>query len=379
MSMPVSPQRAVRILGAVRIALAAIWLAALSTSPDPATMPASAWRPVSLAYAFAAKPDAVYLQLVFLVAVLATILLLIGAATRVSGPICFAASALHLCLVHSFGKIGHDDAVMLLILFPLLFSAWGEALSVDGLRGGEAPPPPSPAPWPADWALWLATLAVALPYLSAGGLKLYYGKFLASGTFAAFLESRIIHAATWDPDPQAPWALGLMEWLLGRPLVMRVAAFGTVAFELGFWIGLCSRRLRLLAWATAVAFHAGIWLLSGIGFEVQLAAGVVMILATGAFLVGGVESAAPTGARSPAPIVVVTALTASLAVLVATHWLLPAEWQPSWLVDLRSTLPRFRWSADGTTTALAYMTAGVVAIVWGLRWPARSRRPAGAR
>src|SRR4029078_3516477 len=95
-----------------------------------------------------------------------------GTVTRVSTLASFVLGFYLLGLPHNFGKVNHDDAIIVLIFAVMALSRAGDAWSLDAtiarrLRGGR------PLPVPASsgeytWPLRCVWLALALIYLAAG-------------------------------------------------------------------------------------------------------------------------------------------------------------------------------------------------------------------
>lgn len=223
-----------------------------------------------------------------------------------------------------------------------------------------------------------------------GALKVAHGHFLASGTFAGFLESRLLHAVHAKPWPQPAWITATTHWAVDQPTLMVVAAYGSVAFELGFWLGLCSHRLRLVAWATAVAFHTGIRLTTGIGFMAHVQVCLIMAIATAVLVArerrrpppSAVEALAPTTSDSDAAAVaptVTAALAGSLVVLLAARWLVPADL----VLALRAPLVTRLWPLgvriSGTEADLVLLMGGALTAAATTLWIVRDWRRARCR
>lgn len=273
-----------RLFGVLRIGLAQCWLTELYRFRSIESAPASGWRPVSLCHLLHDVPDPQFVGLLHALAIASTRLLLIGAWTRIAGVLSFASGCLLACIGMSYGSIAHSANSLHLVFAVMLFSDWGRGLSVDCLwRRWRGVPDPAQDAAPA-WPLWLAVFVIALPYFSSGLLKVLGGHFLRTGNLDLFLKACIVDANFVRGEPFPAWVQAIQEWLLARPILTRLLAIGTVAFEMGFWLGLFSRRTRLAALGAAVAFHAAIGILAHIFFRIHVMV-LLLLLASHAVLV----------------------------------------------------------------------------------------------
>jgi hypothetical protein len=302
------------ILGALRIALVHLWLYSLWDFRDLGLMPEGAWEPISLAFAFRRMPTAGFFDALYVAATGSALLLLAGAWTSVSGPATVAFGTVLACLAMSFGKVMHDLNGLVLVLFVLSFSNWGRGLSIDAWRARTNPLSPT-SPAQVGWALWACAFALALPYASSAGLKIWNGQFLSPENFPRLLARFAVRVGE-----RTEADLWLVEWLLARPTWAHGMAFVGVGLELGFCLGLLSRPLRIMAWAGAILLHCGISVLLGIHFRQHTMLCAYLLVAEAALALA--DRRRPAGASSPMrgapswPIVAVMMACLALAVLV---------------------------------------------------------------
>src|SRR6185503_18733280 len=126
--------------------------------------------------------------------------------------------------------------VMTVLLFCLIWTETGQVWSLDA-RGGRTALRPLP-----EWPLWLMRCQVALIYLSSGLYKFAY---------PGWRDGTAVHwAMNLNAFHRFPWPL--------PPLLAPMEAFltwGTLLFELGFWLMVLFRRTRMLALVAGVGLH----------------------------------------------------------------------------------------------------------------------------
>lgn len=130
--------------------------------------------------------------------------------------------------------------VMTVLLFCLLWASTGIVWSLDA-RGTVVHSVPSQPAWP----LWLMRCQIAIVYLSSGLYKFAY--------------------PTWRDGTAVHWALNLNAFhRFPWPLPVQLAPFeafltwGTLLFELGFWLAVLFRRTRPWALVAGIGLHAGL-------------------------------------------------------------------------------------------------------------------------
>ncbi len=202
----------------------------------------------------------------------ALVLACVGLATRASVAVAALLSLYLLSLSHEFGKVGHGDAVAVLVLTVLALSRCGDAFSVDRwLRARRGEPPPAPSGhyrWPVR-AVWLLTSCILA---SAGFAKLQRSglAWIFSDNLAALLvQHRYYHGGQgWTS-----LGLTLAQW----PLVTQGLAAATVLLETGFFLSMLDWRLR------AVLVPAALFML--VGFAALLGPVFVLLMGTLVFFV----------------------------------------------------------------------------------------------
>jgi len=131
--------------------------------------------------------------------------------------------------------------VMTVLLFCLLWASTGGVWSVDSRRRPAGPPALQPA-----WPLWLMRFQIAIVYLSSGLYKFAYPMWRDGTGVHWALNLNAFHRFPWPlPIQLAPFE-SLLTW-------------GTLLFELGFWLLVLFRRTRPIALAAGVGLHAGLF------------------------------------------------------------------------------------------------------------------------
>ena len=130
--------------------------------------------------------------------------------------------------------------VMTVLLFCLVWTETGQVWSLDA-RWGHKEFRPLPA-----WPLWLMRCQVAIVYLSSGLHKFAY--------------------PMWRDGTAVHWALNLNafhrfpgSWPVAAAPVEAFLTWGTLLFELTFWLLVIFRRTRPLALIGGVGLHAGLF------------------------------------------------------------------------------------------------------------------------
>ena len=131
--------------------------------------------------------------------------------------------------------------VMTVLLFCLLWANTGGVWSLDA-RGRPSDRPASQPAWP----LWLMRFQIALVYLSSGLYKFAYPMWRDGTAVHWALNLNAFHRFPWPfPIQLAPFE-ALLTW-------------GTLLFELSFWLMVLFRRTRPFALAAGVGLHAGLF------------------------------------------------------------------------------------------------------------------------
>ncbi|HEX6940099.1 MAG TPA: DCC1-like thiol-disulfide oxidoreductase family protein [Longimicrobiales bacterium] len=220
------------------------------------------WEPVFLLRFFhLPQLSAPILGLLEAIWKMALLLCCIGLFTRPSGWTAFLLGAYLFGLQHSFGKVRHHDAILVLSLGLLALSRAGDAFSVDRLirraRGGPDARPPAPSgeyTWPVR-GVWVI---MALVFLGAGVSKLQDAG--PAWVFSDNMANTLIEANYGITNgPLVPWGLHLAQigWLT------RLMALGALGVELAYPLALFSRRARWLLVPAVLGMQIGIRVILG--------------------------------------------------------------------------------------------------------------------
>lgn len=259
---PTSPEQ----LGAARAAyclLTFLFYLPTDFSPWGAVDP-RLWRPLPV-FEWLQLPQAsptvlVVLQVAWKLALLAAA---VGWHTRVAAGLASALAFYLLGLTNCFGVIGHDRAIVGVILFILAASRSGDAFSLDCWlrrgRGFSAPTASGEYTWPVR-AVWLL---LAHLYFSAGVAKLSLGgwEWVFSDNLAYLLQR--VHYYPANAPPWTDWGLEAAR----RLWLTRALAGATVLLELGYPLALVSVRARWALIPAALAMHLGVRAILGPTFE----------------------------------------------------------------------------------------------------------------
>lgn len=199
--------------------------------------------------------------------VLFAALLLVGRWTRIAS----LGTALTILAIDSagyaFGKIDHD---ILLVLAPLTlaFSGWGEALSLDAQRRGEAPSPASTEASSEANAWTTALLALLLGWaMFSSGARKALNEWLDPDLWCTYGHLVRNYLVTGRETWAGALALGFQEaWF------WKLVDWGTLGFELGFLFAVLHRGAFRVFLAIAALFHLGVHLL----FDITFAGNVIV-------------------------------------------------------------------------------------------------------
>lgn len=378
-----------RVLALMRIALCYVLVISLLGAQSPAKLPASAWQPVSLGYLLEGPPSPIFAELLLAVAFASTVMLALGLFTRWAGPVCLATSIAYVSFSMCFGKIGHSGNSALLVLFVMMFSDWGAVWSLDQLRRRKRVAHDAmPSPWP-EWPIWMSTFAVALPYLSAGLLKIVKGNFLADTTLARTLAGRIVQrqAEGKQIDALVTWSF---DRLFEHPWLIQWMAFGAVALESLFWVGLLTRRLRIIMLSLMIVLHSSISILMYINFGRHMMVCVILLGATGLLLLRDrfaafaralparpLEAGGPTITNQMGLPIKIGALFAGTCVLVVAcgWWLANSELDPSVRAPIKSAISPFMHKIQRAQTPVLLVFGLVTALCTAIWYCLEPRLP----
>jgi len=163
-----------------------------------------------------------------------------------------------LSVPNNFGRAGHGDGVIIILLWVLAFSYCGDAWSLDRKFSGRSDPPAASGEY--TWPIRMVWILMSLVYFGAGCTKLY-DSGLAWVTSDNMALNFLAHQVN-NSNPTLDWGrhLARLAWFSKG-----LAAF-TLVLELGFPLALFNRTARKL-WVPGMFFaHVGIALLMGVFF-----------------------------------------------------------------------------------------------------------------
>ena len=262
-----------RDLALLRVAIvlvllaSALWPGALDTQLRLARLPREWFDPIPslkilmLPFGWGARPGAEALVCAWVVCGVSGIAALIGAYTRVTLAVFAIAITFLLSHLYSYGTLQHSEAAAVIVLWMLMLTPCGEALSVDALRARvaesagrgrferrEGQRMSRDARWPLRVVQWLLVLI----YLSAGLWKIVRGQ---SGWMNGYtMQFHLLVDGSTHGVPLAI-AAARVHWM------GVVSAVLTVLFELTFVVCVLFPRTAPVYLAMGVGLHAGIWIL----------------------------------------------------------------------------------------------------------------------
>ena len=204
------------------------------------------------------------LQLIWKISLLTSCL---GLASRVSLWTSFVAGFYLFGIPHNFGKVHHNDTLIVLIMAVFALSRATDVLTLDrwlerwwNVRWGSPAPAAGPAPsgeytWPVR-AVWVL---MSIVFFAAGFSKVAYSGL--DWALSHNLENTIV-AHFYSHRP--PTRLGLYVAQVG--LLCQATAVATLVLELGAPLALVSRRLRWVFPPGLFLMQLAIWILLGVNF-----------------------------------------------------------------------------------------------------------------
>jgi predicted DCC family thiol-disulfide oxidoreductase YuxK len=263
----------VRDLAYLRIAIVfvlladALWPGTLGHQLRLAQLPSEwftaipALKVLMLPFGWGARPTALTIVAAWIVCGVAGFAALVGAYTRWSLAIFATASTLLLAHFYSYGTMRHPQAAATIVLWMLILTPCGRALSVDAMRRRVAESERRGRFVPADeeemsrharWPLRTVQWLLVIVYLSAALSKITLGKtaWLNGYTMSYYLlVDGIGHGIPMSV------ALAHVHW------IGIAAAALALTFELTFVICVLFPRATPAYLAAGGALHTGIWLL----------------------------------------------------------------------------------------------------------------------
>lgn len=181
----------------------------------------------------------------------------IGLRTRAAMAGAFVLGFYLLGLPHNFGKIHHDNGLIVLVLGVLALSRAGDALSVDRWLARRRGAAAATASGEHTWPVRLVQTIVAISFFAAGVAKLRVSGWgwVGSDNLANLL---VLHHYTQDPPLTD---LGLT--LAAHPLLARALALASLLLELAAPLAVFSERARRLVVPGLVGMMAGFLLFFG--------------------------------------------------------------------------------------------------------------------
>jgi hypothetical protein len=239
---------------------------------DWASVSNAFWMPIPLFRLTGLQPlPAVQLAALEFVWKTALLLSCVGLFTRASTLVSFVLGLYFFGLPHNFGKIHHNDTLVVLIMGILALSRAGDAFSLDALRaawrrvpaaispGPESPSPPREELAEYRWPVRLIAVLMTLVFFGAGFSKLS-NSGLAWITSDNMASTLIAHH--YSHYPPTDWGLHLAQW----KVPCRALAAATILFELGAPVALLGRRAAFVIFGSLLCMQIGIWALLGLGF-----------------------------------------------------------------------------------------------------------------
>ena len=245
------PAKTERQLSAVVTGLAALMGLQMAFFPwsELAQLPPSLVRPVPVLWFLDSMPPAGAIVAVQVVGVVAAALAAFGWRRPVTFALTWLPYFLLAALRASRGKIQHNDLLLLVAAAPFLLAPATRPLRRASTTLSRR--------W--GWPISTALTVVAGAYFFTGLRKL-----VASGlAWVASDNMRWILYAGADGKAKLP---EVALFIADRPWLAHLAAFGVMAFELGFPFLLLSRRTRPVLIALAFAFHGGTWVVLGLDY-----------------------------------------------------------------------------------------------------------------
>ena len=180
----------------------------------------------------------------------------VGALTRTSYAL-FVAAAILWAFVAIYVDSLHPHSTLLLALVMLLPSRWGDALSVDAWRRGDAVAPRHGRIY--GYSPWVPGLVLGVAFAAAAWAKLVNGPSWTSWVLNGTIQYHFITDSIGAP---VDWGLRFVHY----PRLAIVASLAAVATEALVVTAAFSRResYRLVVGLAALALLAGFWLFMGV-------------------------------------------------------------------------------------------------------------------
>lgn len=203
--------------------------------------------------------DSGLLRVLTVIWLLSLALACVGFATRLSTLVAAVLGFYLLGLPHNFGKVHHNDALIVFVLVAMAISHCGDHGSIDAWlrrrRGVQRPAQSGEYHWPVRfvWVVWV------IVYFAAG-----ISKLRTAGLEWVFSDSfrNILIEHHYTTHPLVDWGLTIAEY----PTLCRVLAAGSLLTELLSPTALFWPRARQLFVPALCSMQFGIWLVLGVKF-----------------------------------------------------------------------------------------------------------------
>jgi hypothetical protein len=285
------PATARRLAWTLR-AFAALFLLRIVLGPYPALadQPAALFRPVSFLrwLGLSAMPGRAVIVAVQALGAVGAVGALAGGAvvTRRVGRVGLVVGWLALLFLAglrtSTGKLLHNDTLLLIGAFPLLFAPMPPSEDDDGR--------PSPS---FGWPLSLGLAAVCLVYFFTGVAKLRHsGLSWVTGDNMRY----VLLAASRSGLPHFP---AIARFMGRSALLSHLSAAGILGLELAFPIAYLVPRTRRYFALGAVALHVGTWLALGLDYWLWAATAALLLVDVSALTTRAPRPGPATAPRPP--------------------------------------------------------------------------------
>lgn len=226
----------------------------LVSLPDSIYKPLPALRLFLLPFGLDSRPSSELLTLVFWLTALAGVLALLGWKSRLSLFVFAAGNTFLQAFAYSFGDLHHQQALMIITLWLLVFSPAGGALSLDSYLARRKSPSARLFQITsifARWPLLLVQNLFALVYLDAALRKLYTGG-------ADWLNGYTLQFYLYIDASRRGSAFGL--WLAQQHTLACLLCWVTLLFEGTFFFVLIFPRLVWIYIPLGIGLHLGMCL-----------------------------------------------------------------------------------------------------------------------
>lgn len=263
-----------RQLAALRIGLSATLLVRLFFH-DFVELPkqdSELFRPLSYMKLFDSMPPTPLVQVLWVIAVVAAAISLVGCRSRIALPIATVCALVLFGMTTSLGKVMHNEVLLMLCLLPVSFGTTDEVWSITSwLKARSAGARSKSRQVISGWPWRVTLLLVCGAYFFSGLAKLTH-----SGPAWAFSDNmRWILYANSD-GRVAPNHLSV--FIADHVWLARLSGFSILLLELSFPLVLWRARLAWLFVASAAGMHAMTYLTLGLDYSAMAAVDLTVLL-----------------------------------------------------------------------------------------------------